>query len=163
MRLILDRILGVCFAIAFLQFPLFISEYQHQLIGHVAELKWQTEAMQVTAAKTGKTLDDYIQKFITQPDPDFSEQGKVMKNVHRRFLKLTSALKALQQSIPITRPWAFIRYFQIDIAKSTLQAFTPGIPLNLEGLLYGFAGILISLFFVRIVKMLAVKILRPAK
>lgn len=142
MKLWYDRILCVLGALLFLQIPQFMYQYQQQLIGHVAELSWQVESMQQTAAGSGKTLEQYIQKFEKHEDSDFSKQGKVMDTVASRWKRFTTALKALEESSIITRPWIFLYHIDFSILGSTLHSFKIGLSLTLESVIYALIGII---------------------
>lgn len=139
---ILDRFFVVFGAFLFFQFPLFIHQYQQQLIGHVYELEWQVVTMRDAASKSEKSLDQYVKKFLNHPDPDFSRQGMVMNRILTRWEKLTTSLLRLQQASILTRPFMFLRYLQWDIFKSTAETFQPGISFTLEGLVYALLGMI---------------------
>lgn len=49
---LIDRIFAVVGALACLQFPLFLQQYQQHLSGHVVELQIQIQAMQRAASVT---------------------------------------------------------------------------------------------------------------
>jgi hypothetical protein len=57
------------------QIPEFIQQYTQRLAGHVNELYRLLNQMRQVASYSNKTLDQYIQKFITSSDPDFARQG----------------------------------------------------------------------------------------
>lgn len=137
---VLDRLFVVLGALLFLQFPLFIYQYQNQLIGHVDELKRQVETMQRTAFSSGKSIDQYIQKFIDHADSDFSQQGAAMKETKLRWQKLSNALVKLQNASPLTKPWIFFSHLDWDIMLSSARNYEPGIPFSREGLCYAFLG-----------------------
>lgn len=131
-------------AIACLQFPLFMVYYEEQLIGHVAELKWQVSQMEEAASKSKKSLEHYFQKFITNPDQDFSEQGRLMKKTYSRWVTLSNALRRLQEATSFTRPWVFLFNADWKIVKETAASFHPGFNFNFEALIYTFVGIFIG-------------------
>lgn len=160
---ILDHLLVVFTALLFLQVPLFMHQYQLQLVGHVAELQWQVDHMRQSAAQSGKDLDQYTRKFIDSDDPDFSRQGAMMQHIQKRWNKQSRALFQLNKASLFLRPWVFLFYFQWDIATSTVATFEPGIPLSGEGLIYALIGMgagyglyrLLALFWKKLRRLIA--------
>lgn len=143
---ILDRLFVVFGALLFLQAPIYMQQYQHQLIGRVAELQLQVQAMRRVALASNKTLEQYIQKFLTYPDNDFSQQGSIMSETVARSQKLSEGLLALDRATLLTRPWTFLKYFNYEIGRSTLHNFQLGMPFTEEGLIYALAGMSIGYF-----------------
>lgn len=138
---LLDRVCAVAGALVFSQAPLFIQQYKQQLSGHVSELQLQVEVMRQTAMQSGKTLEQFIKKFIDNSDPDFSRQGEIMKTMVDRWHQLSDGFTALNSASILTKPFAFMTHFNLSIAKEAAHSYTLGIPLNLEGLVYAIAGI----------------------
>ncbi len=147
---LLDRFFVVAGALLLVQAPLFIQQYELQLMGHVAELEFQVDSMRLAAMESNKTLDQFIAKFIGGNDADFVRQGKIMSAMVARLQSLTEALTALEHASIITRPWVFINHLNYDIVKSTWKSFEPGLVFTYEGLAYILAGMCVGrfLFFV---------------
>lgn len=138
----LDRIFAVAGAILFSQAPTFIQQYGQQLAGHVQELKLQLDLMSQIASKSGKSLDQYIHKFLQYSDSDISSQGQLMRDMTVRYQTLSEASVALNNASVFAKPLVFLSHFYSDIASSTFAFFTPGFIFNLEGITYAFGGIL---------------------
>lgn len=143
---LIDRIFVVIGALVFVQAPLFIQQYQHQLIGHVDEIRLQVNSMRAAASQSGKTLEQYIDKFQSSHDADFYLQGRIMSAMVERMQYLSDSLGALNQSTVWSRPFVFLRHYDSAIVKSTWQSYDLGIPLTIEGLGYALAGISVGLF-----------------
>lgn len=141
---ILERIVISLCVIICMQLPFFISQYTHQLRGHVDELRWQMEQMRTSASRSGKNLDQYISKFTKNSDDDFANQGIMMRAITHRFEKLSHALAQLKSSSLFTRPFVFFRYVQLDIFSATLDEFKMGISFTLESIVFGLIGIFIG-------------------
>lgn len=139
---IIDRLFAVAGALVFSQAPLFMQYYTQQLSGHVAELKLNVEAMGKIAAQSGKTLDQYVLKFMASTDPDFNLQGKLMQSMVERWTVFNENLYSMQNATVWTRPFLFIRQFDWDIARTTYHTFEVGLTFNLEGIIYAFLGLL---------------------
>lgn len=141
---LLDRMCAVVGAVVFVQFPLFITQYTQQLAGREAELRLQVNAMRQSASVSGKTLEQLIQKFLINTDPDFVRQGELMQSMVSRLQSIYEALTTLQDSSILARPFNFLLHLNVDAFKSTLQQYTIGFPLNLEGGAYALAGIVVG-------------------
>lgn len=141
---LLDRICAVLGAVLFLQIPLFIQDYQIELKGHVSELEWQVSLIQEAAKFSGKSLEQYIHKFLVSGDVDFVHQGEILSNMVVRLNTLSSSLKAISEAPIWERPFVFCSYLNYEIAKSTFHSFQMGMPLTLEAIVYGLLGMLIG-------------------
>lgn len=145
----LDRVFAVAGALLFSQVPTFMQQYGQQLTGHVQELKLQLDLMTQTALKSGKTLDQYIHKFLQFSDHDVSNQGQLMQDMVIRYQTLSEASLALNHASAFSKPFVFLNHFYPEIASSTLSFFTPSLSFTLEGGAYVLIGILFgySIFF----------------
>lgn len=138
---LLDRIFAVIGALLFSQVPVFMQQYTQRLAGHVAELSIQIEKMRQAASLTGKTLQQYVQKFMSASDPDFARQGVIMNEMTHRWQNLSEGLTAMQNASAVTRPFAFGYHLNLDIFKNTFQSFDLGLVFTVEGFIYALIGI----------------------
>lgn len=147
---VVDRLIGVSGAVLFSQAPMFINQYMQNLSGHVAELNLQIGTLRNAAETSGKTLPEYIGKFLKSPDPDFSAQGVWLGDIMDRFSSMNTSLTALQDSSLWARPLLFVRHCYLDIVEQTYREFTPGLPFSIEGIAYAVAGMLLfsSVFWI---------------
>lgn len=141
---IFDKILALAGALVLSQGPVFMQAYTHQLSGHVAELQWQMDAMQRVAAQSGKSLNQFVEKFLTSQDKDFALQGQLMWDTMERWHNYSEGLFALQNATVWTRPFVFIRHFEWNIVQSTYESYDIGLTLNIEGIVYALIGMLIG-------------------
>lgn len=141
---ILDRLCALAGALLFSQAPEFFQQYTQRLAGHVAELQRHVDILKQLAKQSGKTLHDYIHKFISNSDPDFSNQGTMMQKMVDRLNDLTLSLQSMQTASVWSRPWEFVTHLQEDIAYGTMVHFKAGLPLTLEGACYAFIGMLVG-------------------
>lgn len=154
----LDRIFAVIFAITLMQCPLFMEQYSIRLSGHVNEVTYQVKEMEKVARGSGKTLDQYIEKFSTSHDGDFSQQGKLMEAMVSRRERLANALSAIMHANVFTRPFIFLFKSDWDIVHATANNYQIGLSLSLESAIYAFIGLVLgyytyqflSLFFSRV-------------
>jgi len=145
-----DRLFVVVGALTLVQAPLYMHEYSQRLAGHVSELHYQLGKTQHAAEQSGKTLEQYIQKFIGSSDLDFSLQGKIMHAMVQRSQNLSDSLNAIENASVLSRPFVFLAHVDLDIAKGTLAAFHVGIPLTIEGIIYALLGIAMGYCLYRI-------------
>ena len=143
---LIDRIFAAAGGVLFSQVPLFMKQYAQQLNGHVAELRYQVDAMRQAATNSGKTLEQFIQKFVDNTDVDFVRQGDIMAAMVNRWHDITNALTALQDSTVVTRPFVFMRHVNGDIIRNTWAQYVFGLPFTLEGLVYAVIGIIFGFF-----------------
>jgi hypothetical protein len=127
MKKILCWLVVVLCTVFFAQVPVFVDQYLMRLEGHLAESHHQIDAFTEAAAAGGKSLDQYISKFLEQSDADFLAQGKLMRIAVDRNNFLASACTALQSANPIFRPVVFVRYLDREILTDTWDGFEPGL------------------------------------
>ena len=111
----------------FAQVPVFVDQYLMRLEGHLVESRHHVDAFTDAAAAGGKTLDQYIAKFLEQSDTDFLAQGDLMQAAVARNKFLAEACEALQSASPIIRPIVFVRYLDQEILAETWNGFEPGL------------------------------------
>lgn len=139
-----DRILVVLFALLFLQMPLFMQQYSHQLAGHVAELSDQLLQMEKNAARSGKSVKQWVEKFKSHQDQEIALQGETMQRTLSRYQTFSSSLSSLTAATALTRPFVFLRHLDPGIAASTFDHFQPGLTFSYEACLYALGGVLLA-------------------
>lgn len=140
---VLERVVVVVSALSFAQIPLFIQHYEQQLVGRIAELKMQVDAIQVIAKD--RSLHEYIFKFTSNSDPDFVQQGNLLFEMVNRYDSLQTAYANLQNATLFTKPVVFVNHLYSDIAASTWEHFHLGLPLTVEGAAYAFVGVIVGM------------------
>lgn len=148
---LLDRFFVVFGAFIGSQIPEFFQQYTQRLAGHVAELSYQVDGLKKIASISGKTLDQYIHKFMINSDPDFVRQGEFMDGILIRWQELNQALFKLTQASIWEHPFVFLKEMDYSIARSTYQSFQPGLNLSTEGFLYACLGILAGYGFYHLI------------
>jgi hypothetical protein len=148
---LIDRLFAVAGALIFSQMPLFMQHYQQHLSGHVNELQIQVQGMRNAAAMTGKTLQQYVIKFLNSGDIDFNNQGELMNEMIHRYNSLSEGYHALQEASFYSKPFVFLKYLDKNIAQSTWNSFEVGLSFNVEGIAYAIIGIGFGLLMYRLV------------
>jgi hypothetical protein len=147
---LLDRLFVVAGAFIGSQIPSFMHQYTQRLAGHVEELNHLLEDLRKVASYSHKTLDQYIEKFMSSTDLDFSRQGEFMQNIVVRWEDLSQSLNHLLQSTIWNRPYVFLSHVNYDIAKETFYSFQPGLALTGEGMYYTGIGLAMGYIFYQI-------------
>jgi hypothetical protein len=141
---ILDRFCAALGGFILAQFPQYIQQYMMRLSGHLEELKIHIRQMEQNSLLTGKSLEQYIQKFLNSQDPDFMHQGILIQKMVSRFNYFLIDLKSLKEASSITRPFVFLSHIKSDIAYETINSFQPGITFTMESLTYFLIGIVLG-------------------
>lgn len=157
---IIDRLFVVAGAALFSQLPIYMQEYQQRLAGHVDELGHQLATLRKLAKEGGKTLEQYIEKFLASGDADFVAQGAFLESMQYRFLKLSDALRGLQESTVFSKPFLFLKSIDFSIGKETLYSFQPGLLFTVEGACYLLAGMAVGYAFFRLLSSLRFAVIR---
>lgn len=148
---ILDRALAAIGAFLFCQFPAFMQQYMQMLSGHLQESKSYVQMIEYNAGHAHKSLPEYIQKFLSQQDPDFVQQGKLMQEITNRYSDLVHAYVSLDEASVWTKPFVFIAKMHMDIAEEAYVHFSPAVTFTVETAVYALAGLLTSMVLFRIV------------
>jgi hypothetical protein len=147
---LLDRVIAAAGAIIFIQIPSFLVQYQQRLGGHVDELSSLIRKYRVAAAQNGRTLEEYIGLHLQSEVKEFVSTGRIMTENLERLTGLSEALKSISESGGILKFFSFLKNFDIEIFRSALKNFVPGLTFSLDSLLYGAAGIIffMTIYFV---------------
>jgi len=142
---LLDSLIGYLWlrgAILISQFPQFFLLYLQRLGGHVNELKIHVNKLQVSAAEAGRSIENILDKLQSHTDQDFVSHGKMMAEMLTRYADLSKGYETLLDASLFARPFLFLRYFNPDIAKSTIIHYNFGLPISVEGGVYMLIGML---------------------
>lgn len=158
-----ERLVAIAGAVALSQAPLFMTQYMHQMAGHVAELQHQVTSVNQVAMQGGKSLESFILKFVTNPDPDFHAQGLLMQQMVHRWHKLSEGLYSLQHAAIWEKPFIFLKHFDSGVMHDTSRTFEPGVPLTLEGALYACVGLVLATCLFKLIRLGLVALFRIKK
>jgi hypothetical protein len=142
---LLDRVLCVAGAVLFSQAPEFMQQYLQRLGGHLDEARRQLQQFQDTAAQSGLTLEQFIRQTNANADTAVAKLGGVMQGAASRVDTLGDAQAAIQNASLWSRPFAFLRHVDGEIANATWSIYKPAVPTTIEGLLYAVMGMTILL------------------
>lgn len=143
-RGLLDRIIAVIGTITMAQFPQFFGQYLQRLGGHLAEAKFLLLRYELSAEYFNLTLDEYISLHLNSGNEVFSSSGQIIAELVNRIAALEKSFTALEGATPLNRWWVFIQEVDLEMLRETWSIFTPGIPTTMEGVIYGFCGLLLA-------------------
>lgn len=149
---LIDRLFVVAGAFIGSQLPSFIQQYTQRLSGHVEELSRMVNTLRQAAAQSDKTLEQYIAKFISSSDPDFSKQGEFMQSMVVRWQELSISLRQLNETTLWNKSLVFFKGWSSDIVKATFASFQPSLSLTVEGFAYTAIGFFIGYLAYRALK-----------
>jgi len=141
---LLDRIFAVIGAVIFSQGPAFIQQYTQRLAGIVEELSRHVGKMKKIAEGSGKTLSQYVEKFLQSSDPDFQAQGELIQSMISRLDILQGNLVAIKEASVFTRPFTFLYRLNRELFASTLEDYQLGISITIEGIVYALIGLVVG-------------------
>lgn len=139
-----ERIFSLAGALVFAQAPEYFQQYTQRLGGHADELRHYINAMEKVAGLSGKSLEEYIKKFVNYQDFDIASQGQLMGEILQRWISIHQSLIAMYDASLFSRPYAFLKYFQNDIAWATVRNFSPALPITLESAVYAVFGLILG-------------------
>ncbi len=125
-----SAVLAVVGAAGGSQAPAFIDQYLQRLGGRIDEAYRQQGLIETDAT------------FLSV---DATTRAVLFANQQARIADLEQARAALTDSGGLTQPIAFARHLDPDTARATLNDFTPAVPLDLAGIAYAGAGLLLAL------------------
>lgn len=160
---ILERFFGVLGAFLGSQLPVFMQQYIQRLSGHITELNQLIEEIRKIAQFSGKSLDQYIQKFLASGDSDFVRQGEFMRLLIERKVSYSQTLNELMNSSALSKPLIFFKDINYEIANGTFREFIPGMTLNLEGIVYTCVGLIVGCLFYKLLAKFSSKFKAPRR
>ena len=139
---LIDRVFIVAVAIAAAQFPLFYADYANTLAGATAEAKTRYDELERAADRQHLSVDAFIEHHLSNPDAAIRESGDIHRTTVTRYKNLQAALDDVRGAEIWRKPVVIAQRWDPAIARAT--TFEPGLPMTSEGLIFGFAGLLIA-------------------
>ncbi|MDX9862313.1 MAG: DUF2937 family protein [Rhodospirillales bacterium] len=119
------------------QLQAFMTQYLQRLGGHVDEARRAFEA--ISQAERYRRMDAPTRDLIAQ-------------DAQIRAQELRAAYDAILEGDLISRPIAFFRHLDVDIAHRTWEGFIPALPFDTAGLVYAGTGVVLGLVLYEAVK-----------
>lgn len=150
MRRSLSLVGGVCLAVILSQFPEYAQQYTQRLGGAVDELHTIVADFDATAAHSGLTRNQALERYKASSDSFLSGRGTSMSRVFARYASLRATLTELKGAGPVARLRSMPAYFDSDIGGRTLDNFEPAVPVTPEGLGYAGAGLALGYLLISV-------------
>ena len=141
-----DRVVAVVGALLLCQVPGFISHYSQRLGGHLDEARLNVAGWEAIAqGATGGELDALMATYQTSALPAVLETGAKVAADLERLDHLTAAVAAFDSASLFTKPIVLLQHFDSAIVTATLSDYTPNLPVDAEGLVYAFIGLILGI------------------
>ena len=146
---LLDKIFFTFGVIVFLQLPHFIDQYTQRIGGYSESKRQQLNDYQLIADKNfNGNINLLIASFKRSTNAAVQQTGDNISETQFEVQILSDEINFLENEEQLNKVIFLMTNMRINIAKGTLGAFQPGIPLNLWSMIYGLiGGILFSLLF----------------
>jgi hypothetical protein len=139
---LIDRVFIVAAAVAAAQFPVFYGQYANTLAGATGEAQARYAELERAATRQRLSIDGFIEHHNASGDPAVRESGEIHRSTVTRYRKLQTALDDIRGAPFWKKPVVITRRWDRSIFEAT--KFEPELPLTREGLIFGFAGLLIA-------------------
>lgn len=142
---VVDRVLCVVGAVLFSQAPEFIQQYMQRLGGHLDEARRMLGQYENIARQAGLSLEAFVTRTAENTDTVVAKHAGVMQGAIDRVRDLSAAQEAIRDASMFTRPFAFLRHADAEIAANTWAIYKPAVPTTIEGVFYAGIGIALIL------------------
>lgn len=143
---LIDKLVFFATALVGMQVPMWLVQYQQRLGGQLDEASLHLGRYQVIAdTHTDGDLMTLVTQFRSAADPATREAGHVIWQLHDRVQELSQQAGLLSESNVFQQLMHLSRHLNMDLARSTMDSFQPGLLLNLDALLLAVTcGLLVS-------------------
>lgn len=122
------------------QFPEFAQQYTQRLGGTVDALEQVVADFDTSAAASGLTRAQALDQMT---GTDFLDRRRTdMRATIARADRLSAALSDLERAGPFTRAYLAVGSTDGEVARETLAAYKPAVPLTFEGMTFALVGFL---------------------
>ena len=143
---LLTGICAVAGTFAGAQFPAFYTQYLQHVSGRLTQVMRDLRPIIQDAQARGMDVATYLERAAAESG-DYTKQmvaGDIQ--AYADLKELEAAYSALTNAGPAMQPVVFTRHISLTDAEIVLRHYTPSLPLSVEGMAYGGAGLLIGLF-----------------
>ena len=145
---LIDRIICVVAAIAAMQFPVYINQYIDVLSGALQEAKINYEDLQKRAAEIGMTVQEFVDHHLVSNDSVFHQSGLHYQDFIARYEGYQKSYEVLSTSPVWRKPFDFLR---LKNSKLKVLQFKLGLPLTVEGVVYGLLGVVAAILLLHLI------------
>ena len=124
------------------QAPEFSQQYKQRLGGGIEELGAVVEQFDTDAASQGLERAQAIETLKKSEEELPRLRGQSMETAINRYESLVGQQQAMQSSDPVLQPFHLMRYPDPDLLNGTWDTYSPAVPLDTAGALWGGLGAL---------------------
>jgi hypothetical protein len=143
---LLTGICAVAGTFAGAQFPAFYTQYLQHVSGRLTQVMRDLRPILQDAQARGMDVATYLGRAAAESGDYTRQMVKSDIRAYSDLKTLEAAYTALTDAGPAMQPIAFARYVSLTDAEIVLRHYTPSLPLSMEGMAYGGAGLLLGLF-----------------
>ena len=129
-----DNLIGAVFAavggVGLSQFQAFVHQYLQRLGGHMDEAKRHF---------------DLVREPGRYANLDVDSRNAIITEAWQRLEHIQQGYVAIKNGDFFTRPVAFVRHLDQEIALRTLSDFQPAVPIDRDSLIYAACGMILAL------------------
>lgn len=133
------------------QLPEFAQQYRQRLGGAVDELRAFVQRFDADAQSQGLTRQTALERHAANPDELFRKRGVAMTETIARMNRLDQQLSGMMNENSLVRLTSFATLADKEIARATLSAYEPAVPVTMEGGILAGLGALIAWWLYRLV------------
>ncbi|WP_027251859.1 DUF2937 family protein [Photobacterium halotolerans] len=135
---IVDKLLFGVMLIAALQVPLLADHYQQYLAGLFEATQWQVKGYENTARQYGyPDVNAMIEQHLDNQEASVRADALQKQATLSHYQDLKAGLAVFEQGTLIEKSVYMFTPARFDALEKTLTHFKPGIPLSLNGLMFG--------------------------
>ncbi len=138
-------------AISGAQVPEFAQQYRQRLGGAVDELRMAVLRFDADASSEGLTRAAALERHRANADELFIKRGQAMEDTILRHDRLDRQLREMTYDSPLVRLTSLFARSDAELARATLSAYEPAMPVTAEGGILAAIGALIGWWFWRLV------------
>jgi len=142
---LLTGICAVAGTFAGAQFPAFYTQYLQHVSGRLTQVMRDMRPIIQDAQARGMDVAAYLGRAAAESGDYTKQMVKSDIQAYADLKALEAAYSALSDAGPAMQPIAFARHIRVSDAEIVLRHYTPSLPLSMEGLAYGGAGMILGL------------------
>jgi hypothetical protein len=143
---LLTGICAVAGTFAGAQFPAFYTQYLQHVSGRLTQVMRDLRPILQDAQARGMDVATYLGRAAAESGDYTRQMVRGDIRAYADLKNLEAAYTALSDAGPAMQPVAFARHVSLADAEIVLRHYTPSLPLSMEGMAYGGAGLLLGLF-----------------
>lgn len=143
---LLTGICAVAGAFTGAQFPAFYTQYLQHVSGRLTQVMRDLRPILQDAQARGMDVATYLGRAAAESGDYTRQMVRGDIRAYADLKTLEAAYTALSDAGPAMQPVAFARHVSLADADVVLRHYSPSLPLSMEGMAYGGAGLLLGLF-----------------